>query len=287
LGLVAVALLALGRYMDQESPKVELTALKWAGIGTALAAINPLGPRLLLFPVELLRRQDVLSNVVEWQAPKFIHLGQRAFLAEIVLAVILVARRPSWRAVLPLAVFTAAALLGARNTVVASMVMIPGLARCLADLGSVRGDERRSIHRVAALALAAVAGVSMLVAAGGPVYSYNGYPAAAITWADRNDLLGSDSRVIARDYVGNFLEGRYGTRVKVFFDDRFDMYPASVVDDFVVLSNGGPGWQDILDKYRATSVLWRSAEPLGQLLAESSRWRIVYTDEEFLIAQPR
>ena len=28
-------------------------------------------------------------------------------------------------------------------------------------------------------------------------------------------------------------------------------------------------------------------EPLGQLLATSARWRIVYSDQEFLIAQPR
>jgi hypothetical protein len=287
LGLVAIALLALGRYLDKESPATELAALKWAAIGTAVAAINPLGPRLLFFPIELLRRQEVLSNVVEWQAPKFIHIGQRAFLVEIVLAVVLLVRRPSWRATLPLAVFTAAALLGARNTVVASLVMIPGLARCLTGLGSITGAERRSVNRVAAGALAAIAALAMLVAANGPIYSFNGYPVAAITWADRTGRLGPESRLVSRDFVGNFLEGRYGTRVKVFFDDRFDMYPSSLVEDFVVLSNGGPGWEQVLEKYRPTAVLWRSAEPLGQLLTDSSRWRVVYSDQEYLIAVPR
>ena len=87
-----------------------------------------------MFPIELLSRQSVLSHVLEWQAPKFTHIGQRAFLAEVVLAIVLVARRPSWRTVLPLAVFTAAALLGARNTVVASMIFLPGLALGIADL---------------------------------------------------------------------------------------------------------------------------------------------------------
>jgi hypothetical protein len=34
-------------------------------------------------------------------------------------------------------------------------------------------------------------------------------------------------------------------------------------------------------------VLWPTKEPVGQYLAASDRWRVVYTDEEFLIAVPR
>jgi hypothetical protein len=287
LGLVAIALLALGRRLDHESPSVELAALKWAGIGTAVGAISPLGPRVLLFPLELLSRQDVLSNVLEWKAPTFTHIGQRAFLVEVVLSIVFVARRPSWRATLPLAAFLAASLLGARNIVVASIVFIPGLARGLADLGEVTGVQRRTVHRAAAIALAVIAVLSMIVAGTGPVYNYNGYPVAAVTWASRNGLLGPESRVVSRDYVGNFVESRYGTSVKVFVDDRFDMFPVQLLKDFNSLGEGVPTWDTILQKYNPTAVLWPPKEPLGQFLAASDRWRIVYTDPEFLIAVPR
>ena len=289
LGLVALGLFALGRRLDNESPATELTALKWASVGTAVAAINPLGPRLLLFPIELLSRQSVLANVIEWQAPNFTHIGQRAFLAEVVLAIALVARRPSWRTTLPLAVFTAAALLGARNTVVGSMIIIPGLARGVADLRAMTltGEERRTIFRPAALALAAIAVLSMVVAARGPAYSFNGYPVAAVTWAQHNGLLGDDSRVVTRDFVGNYLEARYGTSVPVFLDDRYDMFPPSLVEDFERLNGGNAGWEEALHRYRASAVLWPTNEALGQLLAASPRWRIVYSDQEFLIGVPR
>jgi len=156
LGLVAVGLLAIGRRLDHESSAVEVRTLKWAALGTLAGAVNPVGPRLLVFPVELLRRQDVLSNVIEWQAPKFVHIGQRAFLLVLLLAVIALVRRPSWRAGLPVIVFTAASLLGSRNIVVASIVFIPGLARGLRGLGTVTGEERRSIYRPIAAALVVV-----------------------------------------------------------------------------------------------------------------------------------
>src|SRR5207249_967934 len=136
----------------------------------------------------------------------------------VVFAIVLVARRPSWRSALPLAAFTAASLVGSRNTVVASVIFLPGLARGLADLGAmtVGGEERRPIFRPVAVTLAVVSVLSMIVAARGPVYSFKGYPVAAVTWAQRNGLLGPDSRVVTRDFVGNYLELRYGTSVPVF-----------------------------------------------------------------------
>ncbi len=287
LGLVAVALLAIGRRLDHQSAATEVRALKWAALGTLIGGINPLGPRLLVFPIELLRRQDVLSNIIEWQAPRFVHFGQRAFLVLLLLAIVGLVRRPSWRAGLPVVVFTAASLLGARNIVVASIVWVPGLARGLADIGSISSGERRSIYRPIAAALVIVGLLTTVSAATGPVYSFNGYPVAAVTWAQREGLLESGKHLVSRDYVGNYLESRFGTSVKVFIDDRYDMFPDSVVNDFLVLDKGGPGWQEVLDRWNTTAVLWKTSEPLGQLLAISPRWRVAYSDQEFVIAEPR
>lgn len=287
LGLLAIAVLALGRHLDGESPTVELRALQWAGIGTLLAAINPLGPRLLLFPIELLRRHEVLSSVLEWQSPKFDRFGQWAFLVEVALAIVMVARRPAWRTVLPLAVFTAAALMGSRNVVVASLVLIPGLCVSMEGLGTLSGDERKSIFRPVIAATAVVGVISLLVAASGPVYNFNGYPVAAVTWAERNQVLADGARVVSPDFAGNYIEGRFGTGFKVFMDDRYDVFPDQVVEDFGDLKDGTPGWDQILRRYDATAVLWPTDEPLAALLAQSPEWRVVYSDQEYLVAQPR
>ena len=287
LGLVALGALAVGQLLDERAADIELAALKWAVVGTLAGAVSPLGPRLLVFPIELLRRQDVLSNVIEWQAPAFTQLGQRLFLVEVGLAIAMLARRPSWRAALPLVVFLAAALLGARNVVIASIMLVPGLAAALPSIGTLRGEERRPIFRPMVIALGVVSVLAAVVAVQGPVYTFNGYPVAAVTWAEDNGVLREDARIVARDFVGNYLELRYGTKYKVFLDDRYDMFPASLVEDFVVLNDGSAGWQAVLDRYGTTAVLWQTGEALGQHLAESPRWRVVYTDQEFLIAVPR
>ena len=78
----------------------------------------------------------------------------------------------------------------------------------------------------------------------GPVYSYNGgYPNAASR--GRTATTSSDRvRTSSRNHVGNYPEAGFGTDVKVFLDDRYDQFPASVVDDFTLLNNGRSGWND-------------------------------------------
>jgi hypothetical protein len=178
-------------------------------------------------------------------------------------------------------------LLGARNVVVASIIIVPGLALGLSELGELTGEERRPIFRPIMVTLGVGSLMAMVIAAGGRVYSLNGYPVAAVTWAERNHVLGPDARVVSRDFVGNYLEVRYGTRFKVFLDDRFDLFPASVIEDFNILNNGKAGWADVLDRYHASAVIWPTEQALAQLIAVSPQWRVVYTDQEFLIAEPR
>ena len=286
LGLVALGALALGRRLDGEAPDVELRALKWAGAGTLLGAVSPLGPRLLVFPLELLSRQHILSNVIEWQAPRFQSISERVFLLEAVVALLVLVRRPSWRAALPLAVFVAAALLGARNIVVASIVLVPGTSRGLAGLGTVTGEERRSILRIAA---AAVVAVSLLAAIAriGETYPPAGYPVRAVEYLERHGLTKAGTHVVAEDFIGNFLEARLGARRIVFIDDRYDMLPTSVVEDYFVILRGQPGWDRVLERYEPAAILWQRRLPLAQLLQASGDWRIVFRDKDWLIAVPR
>jgi hypothetical protein len=288
LGLLALAVLAAGRRLDGERPVAELAALKWAAVGTVVGGVlNPLGPRLLLFPAELLSRQSALQNVIEWQAPTFLRISQKAFLVEIVLVVVALARRPSWRLALPAVVFLPAALLGSRNIIIASLVLVPPLAWSLRDIGDITGEERKPVYRIAG-ALVIVLGLLFVVTRSqGQVYLLDDYPVAAVAWAERTGHLTDDTNVVTRDYGGNYLELRNGGRYRPFIDDRYDMFPQSVVDDYDLLLSGKPGWDDVLRDRDADLVLWPVDSPLAQLLLASPDWNVVYTDSQWIAAKPR
>lgn len=285
LGLVAVALLALGRRLDGESPRVELRLLGWASVGTVLGVVGPLGLHALSFPVELLSRQKVLHHITEWQSPTFDTYGQRLFLVQLVAAVVLVVRRPRYRVALPLAVFAAAALLGLRNVPVASVVLLPGMAVGAAGLGSIDGARRSTANAIGAAALVALAVLVTASQLGRSDTQLETYPVEAVAWLDGHELLGPDTRLVSRDYVGNYLELEDRYDQPVFIDDRYDMYPAELTEDYVRLVRGlDPG--PVLARYDTGIVVWERETPLGAWLEADEGWGVVYRDDDWLIACP-
>ena len=91
-------------------------------------------------------------------------------------------------------------------------------------------------------------------------------------------------KVATPDYVGNYLELRYGAKASVFIDDRVDMYPLAVDAAGSTLLAGGQGWQGVLDHYGVRAVLWPRDKPLAGLVSESPRWRVVLRDRNWLVA---
>lgn len=286
LGLVAIACLAAGRRADGEHPDVELRALAWAVGGAVVGGIvNPLGPRLLVFPVGLLSRSEVLSQVIEWQSPDFGDAWARLFLLQVVVAVLALVRRPSYRSAVPLVVFTAAALLGLRNVPVASLVLVPGMAAGLADLGSLRGRERNGVTVALAGAVAVIGIVGVTATLSRPHYDLESFPVDALAWASANGLVDPEVRVLTEETAGNYLhlaEGPDG--VRVFIDDRVDMYPPEVIDDYVTVLRGRSGWDATLEQWGIEAVVWPRNEPLAQLLVDDPGWVTVYQDPRWFVA---
>jgi hypothetical protein len=208
----------------------------------------------------------------------------RLFLVEIVLAVVVLVRRPRYRAAISLVVFTAAALLGARNVAVASIVLVPGLARGLRGLGTLNGARRTPL---AAAAIAVLVVLSLVVtssALADPPWQLETFPVDAVAWMDANGLHRDGLNVASGDTVGNYLELLYGEHAGAFIDDRVDMYPPEVVHDYLTLLHGDPGWREVLDRRQVDLVLWERKQALTSLMAESDDWRILYQDGSWSVA---
>ena len=73
LGFAYLALHFVGRWVDGHRPwdGRERLLLVGAAVGFAVMLVNPYGVELVLFPIALLSRGDILSHVIEWRSPDF------------------------------------------------------------------------------------------------------------------------------------------------------------------------------------------------------------------------
>lgn len=282
LALVLIVVYGFGVWCDKGPLDHVIRTLKWCVAGVLLGAVNPLGPKLLWFPVELLTKQDVLSNMIEWQAPTFTSTWQRIFLVSIVVAVALVPRLPAgrrYRVLLPALVFTALGLTASRNIALATVLLAPLLAAELAGLGSLVSDARSRTYTIACGVLAAATVVVVGARVAGPTFDFSPYPVAAIDWLEEEGRLGPDHRIAARDFVGNYLEFRTEGRTRIFIDDRVDMFPARIVADQAKLLTGRAGWDEVLDRWNVDTVVWDENEALASLLTVAPDWRLIRSFE--------
>jgi hypothetical protein len=289
IGLAAIVAFGIGRLLDRERPIVELRVLAWSLAGTAAGMVNPLGLRLAVFPVQLLQRRDAFAGIVEWQAPTWADWGERAFAFELALAVVLVAwRARRWRNVVPLVLFGAISLQSTRNIVHASLVLLPILAVGVRDLGSLDGEASSPRFRPVAALLAALLVFAAVAGIGQGDLDLRDYPVESANWMHDRGLLDTTTRVVSRYFVGNYLEANFGPdEVRVYIDDRVDMYPISVIDDYQELIAPDGDYGAVLRRARATAVLWDTDSDLGDWLEDPAHgWRIVHREEKWMVAVP-
>lgn len=288
LGVVVLLTRLVGARLDRSPPEVdaERRAVTWLGAGMVLGGtFNPYGPALLWFPVELLGKQETLRHISEWQASSFQSLWTRLFIVLIV-AALFAARRAPLRLVVPGAVFVAAALLSARNIPVAALVLVPLLAGGLPALPGPGADRRSDAIRLGGVALAAMIGVLAVLTVRGPHTITERYPVDAVDALETMDLSPADHHLVHQDFVGNFLDLRYGGVAAAWIDDRFELHDATLVDDYLALLHGEPGWREAIARHAPDAVLWERDRVLVELLVADG-WATVWTDDDWVVMTPR
>lgn len=284
LGIVYLVVAAAGARLDGGDARAELRSLRFASAGIVLGVAGPLGLRALTFPVELLRRQDVLRHVVEWQAPAFDSLSQRAFLVQLLAAIVLLVRRPSYRAALVVSVFSGTALLGSRNLAVASVAMLPAMASSLGGVGTVRTDLRVRGAPILAAVMALAGAVVLVDRVQEPPLELQAYPVDALAYLDEVGVGLEDTHLAAPEFVGNLVTMVYGPGRRVFYDDRFDMFPDDVSSAAVALTDAEPTVFRDLAPFDIDMLAARRDSPMALVLVSTDRWRILFTDEQWVLA---
>jgi hypothetical protein len=281
LGFAYLGLHLAGRWLDGARPTEgrERLLLKTTVVALVACLINPLGVGLLTFPVELLSRGDTLAHIREWRSPDFHSVMGMLFGLWIVVYVIGIARgreRCTRRDLLVSAVFLLLGLWALRNLVVAPLVGLPIVARACA-VPERRPDRRPALNWVV-LALFAVLGLAGFAqAAGAEHYDFSSYPEKAMQAVEDHGLIGR--HLLTTDAWAAYVIHTYGARQPVFLDDRYDMYPTAISDDYFALADGKANWSEILDRHNIEVIVWDEHKPLASLLdLDTADWTRIHRD---------
>lgn len=288
LGLAWLGARAVGEGLDWRAwPRETWRYVVGFGAGLVVSVLNPLGPRLLAFPLTLGQKSEAFRNIVEWRSPNFSRSGGYLVLGALALALVLLLRaRLNWRDVLPVVGFIAAALLAARNIAPLAVVLAPALGRALRrpDTAPARPAGNPRMNRAVLATIAAA-----FVIFGALIFTFKpidtvGYPTRSVTWMEQQGLLAEPHRLANQEFVGNYLTLRYGARARVFIDDRFDMYPLAVSRDYQTLLAAGAGTMEVIDRRRIDVVVWGRKLPLVQVLLAGG-WRETFGEKDYVVLQ--
>jgi len=284
LGLVLLLGRVVGARLDNEDFRRDLRCFGWLAVGILVGGLaNPYGPRLLMFPIEILGRRETLSHVGEWQSPSFSQLYARSFLVTLMLLIFAVTRKRSWRTLGPAMLFVAMALVSRRNISMAMLASIPVLATGLPALGRLAATEAsRFIGWAGRLVVAAIVIVPILLVRG-PDVDFSKYPVEALDAMDDVGLSPAETHVLHPDFVGNYIDLRYGDAGAAWIDDRFELHEETLMADYLMLFSSGPDWREVIDRSGATALLWQRDKPLTQLVREVAGWRSVWSDEHWAV----
>jgi hypothetical protein len=282
LGFLYLALHLAGRLW--EGAKLSTGPERGVFRGTAIAAVvvwlNPYGIDLVLFPLRLMGRSSVLNGVQEWQSPNFRELGGQIFAAWIVLSIIILARKQVGRRdLLVTIVFLMLGLYAIRNIGLAAVVVMPVLARAVRRDGERSPDPRSTLNTVLALLLVVVGAGGVLKAMNQDAWDLRAYPVKAYAAVQAQV---PNRHLLTTDGWAGYVIAKQGPTIpqKVFYDDRYDMYPLDVGTSYDAMAGLQPNWLDELNKWKIDVVMWPARGPLVQGLTERpTEWTKIYSDK--------
>ena len=280
LGFAFLGLHLLGRWADGHKPWQgrERTLLVSAVIAFAAVFVNPYGVGLVTFPIQLLSRGEILSHIVEWKSPDFRQAWGVALAIFLVVFVVAIARgrhRVTRRDLIVAVPMLLLALWAVRNVAVAPLIALPVVCRAFARDEEKPSELRGTMVAAAITVLVFAAALMGFQASTEQNFNFATYPVAAMRYLERNDLIGQ--RLLTTDAAAGYVILEDSPQQKVFIDDRYDMYPTSVIYDYFDLTGAKPNWSKVLDKYDVEVIVWGKDTALASLLDDSDGWQRVHT----------
>lgn len=298
-GFLLLGATLAGEVLKRWLPGRPLPVMSWRRLGwLALAAVlsaaailaNPVGPGLLRYVLTIWGNPAIRGFIAEWK-PTGTEMGTSLiFLGSLVgylLVLVLRRRYPDPTDLLLLLATAWLALGGVRNLLWYGLIIAPLLARALAGREEPPDPLPNPVLNTLVVALVAAIVLLSTPWLKGLVplpANLRGTLAADTPVATCTALRerGLNGRVFHQMESGGYLAWRLWPEVQVFIDSRIELYPGGVWEDYLQISAGRPGYQELLDRYEVqVLVLNRSFQ--GGLVAQvrdSAVWEWVYENAQ-------
>jgi hypothetical protein len=240
--------------------------------------------------------------VPEWAPPSFNSLDGVLFFVGLLFSAAVLAlspRRPTFFQLVTFLAFAALGLKTSRGILWFGLVMAPTLADHLSALAAqipkrfIASSGRPKVSRALNLV---ITGLLLLMA----IVSLPWFKRWLPLPSTKAGLISAETPVDATRYLlenhlpgpifhtmsfGSYLVWAAQPDYKVFVDSRIELYPLSVWQDYIAISNAVNGWEDRLDRYGVRTLLLSPAEhsTLIQAAMVSPRWQQVYADPAAVI----
>ena len=289
LGPLVVGLLWL-EDLHARSPLAGRTVLVALASGVA-TLLNPFGPRVWSYVLDLSTNPAITGHVSEWQPPTIRGLGGVLFFLSIGAVALLLARRQvhlTWPTIIWLGTFVAIGLTAYRSTAWWALAAPP----IVSSLPRARPAPRKELPpstlntSIALLLLFPLVALFPWSLVGRPVDSPGQHVSDAPPGITRElkRVLTPGDRMFNAQIWGSWFE-LVLPRNKVFVDSRIELYPDSIWNQYYSVSAGRQGWQSILDRWRVHIVVISPGqqEALLPFIRRDSGWRLVFEDDDGLI----
>jgi hypothetical protein len=273
----------------------------WGLAGGLATAINPNGIRMWWIPFQTVGVQSLQNMIPEWASPDFHQLIMQPVMWMLILALFVIGfsgKRLNGVDLLLLMVFGGMALMTRRNSAPFALVAAPVIANHLSAIiitlqnrwvawrkmpsGIVSNAKppsfwiKKAINLTFVFLLGMVA-VGKLVVVSEPqlvnAYLNNTMPVQAVRWLKNHAIPGN----LFNSYTwGGYLTWSLPEK-PVFVDGRTDLFGDDILEQYVQVVNGEPGWQAVLDRWNVNIMLIEPYQPVVSQL-EDAGWTAAYQD---------
>jgi hypothetical protein len=256
---------------------------------------NPFGYQIILFPFKLVSEKFIMSMIGEYLSPNFHSLRAipfEAFLLFTLAVFALSKERLNMVELLLILLFLHMSLFSVRYIPLFGIIAAPIVTKHIEK--NIETSNRKFINflkkkSVAFSEIEASASdfgwpsmvllVILLMSFSGQLmhnFDPEKKPVAASIFLQQEHITGN---MFNNDEIGDYIIYRNYPMYKVFIDGRNDMYGVEILKEYDNVRKLEPGWEEILEKYNVTWIIYDSSSLLARYLMQNKDWRLIYADK--------